>query len=52
MSKVTYSALALGVAPRESGSSILSSGNVPLPLKSYSGLSAGGSRLWLMPIVT
>jgi hypothetical protein len=50
MSKVTCSLRVLGAVPKDSGSSILPIGNVPLPPKPYKGLSAGLSRLWLMPM--
>ena len=50
MSAVTYSDLILGLVPKERGSPILLSGNVPFPPKSYNVLSVGKTKLWLMPI--
>jgi hypothetical protein len=50
MSKVTCSLRAFGAVPKDSGSSILPIGNVPLRPKPYKGLSVGLSRLWLMPM--
>jgi hypothetical protein len=45
MSKVTCSLRALGATLKDRGSSILLTGKVPLPLKLYSGLSEGLSKL-------
>jgi hypothetical protein len=49
MSKVTRSLRALGATPNDRGSSILPTGEVPLPLKPYRGLSKGLSSCGLCP---
>jgi hypothetical protein len=40
----------IGALLRDNINYILPNGNAPLPLEPYNGLSAGWSRLWLMPI--
>jgi hypothetical protein len=50
MSKVICLLHALGVTPKDKGSSILPIGKVPLPPKPNRGLSKGLSKLWLMPM--